>query len=199
MSPGHDAAHWDERYSSRALVWSVQPNATVERLLGEVEPGTVLDLAAGEGRHAMWLSRLGWQVTAVDFSGVGIDRGRQMADRLGISVDWVVADATDWEPPPGTAYDVVLIAYFHLDDDRFDRVAGWVAPGGRLVVLGHSLRNLTEGVGGPQDAGVLYTEETLRRAAGPLRIETLQEVVRTTGDGDGDGDSIDLLLVARAS
>lgn len=195
MSPGHDAAHWDERYSGRELVWSVQPNPTIERLLGEVEPGTALDVAAGEGRHAMWLARLGWRVTAVDFSGVGIDRGRQLADRLGISVDWTVADVADWEPPPGTTYDVVLIAYFHLDSDRLDRVADWVAPGGRLVVLGHSLRNLTDGVGGPQDAGVLYTQETLRRAAGPLRIETLQEVIRTTADGD----SIDLLLVARES
>jgi hypothetical protein len=61
------------------------------------------------------------------------------------------------------------------------------------VVLGHSLRNLTEGVGGPQDPRLLHTEDQLSAAAEGLRIEQLTEVLRPTPEGD----AIDLLLVAR--
>jgi hypothetical protein len=60
------------------------------------------------------------------------------------------------------------------------------------VVLGHALRNLTEGVGGPQDPRLLHTEEQLRAAADGLDIEQLTEVIRPTDAGD----AIDILLVA---
>lgn len=189
--PGHDAAHWDRRYDETDRLWSADPNPTVLEVVGPMRPGRALDLGAGEGRHAAWLSGLGWQVSAVDFSIVGISRGRAAVPDL--DVDWVVDDARTWRPDAGTAFDLVLIAYLHLADDVLGRVAGWVAPGGALVVVGHALRNLTDGVGGPQDARLLHTEEQLSNAAAGLHVERLEEVRRPTADGD----AIDLLLLAR--
>jgi hypothetical protein len=75
----------------------------------------------------------------------------------------------------------------------FIRARTWLAPGGTLVVLGHALRNLTEGVGGPQDPRLLHTEEQLLAAANGLEVDEPREVLRPTADGD----AIDLLLVAR--
>jgi SAM-dependent methyltransferase len=150
-------------------------------------------VGAGEGRHAVWLAALGWQVTAVDFSKVGLDKGRREAESRGIWVDWVVADAREWSPPAGTTYDLVLVAYLHLEGEVLTRVRDWLAPGGRLVVLGHALRNLTEGVGGPQDPRLLHSEEQLREAAAGLAVERLGEVLRPTPEGD----AIDIALVAR--
>jgi SAM-dependent methyltransferase len=150
-------------------------------------------VGAGEGRHAVWLAALGWQVTAVDFSKVGLDKGRREAESRGICVDWVVADAREWSPPAGTTYDLVLVAYLHLEGEVLTRVRDWLAPGGRLVVLGHALRNLTEGVGGPQDPRLLHSEEQLREAAAGLAVERLGEVLRPTPEGD----AIDIALVAR--
>jgi hypothetical protein len=121
---------------------------------------------------------------------VGIARGRDAVPDL--DVEWVVDDVRTWQPPAGTTFDLVLVAYLHLTDDVFGRVAGWLAPGGTLVVVGHALRNLTEGVGGPQDHRLLHTEEQLAAAAEGLSVERLQEVLRPTPDGD----AIDLLLVA---
>jgi SAM-dependent methyltransferase len=158
-----------------------------------MRPGRALDVGAGEGRHSVWLASLGWAVTAVDFSAVGIERGR--SGSAGHAVDWVVADIREWEPPDGTTFDLVLVAYLHLADDVFPRARTWLAPGGTLVVLGHALRNLTEGVGGPQDPRLLHTDEQLRAAATGLEIEQLREVIRPTAAGD----AIDLLLVARRS
>ncbi len=74
-----DAAGWNERYAGTDLVWSAGPNAFVEQICSSLTPGTALDLAAGEGRNALWLAELGWEVTAVDFSSVGLEKARRAA------------------------------------------------------------------------------------------------------------------------
>lgn len=190
-APGNDAAHWDERYRHTDRLWSADPNATVAEVIGPLPPGRALDLGTGEGRHAVWLTRQGWRVTAVDFSVAGVDRGRAVAAAAGVDVDWQVADVRTWSPTG--AYDLVLIAYLHLMEPVLARAATWLAPGGRLVLVGHALRNLSEGVGGPSDPRLLHTEDELRAATAGLVVERLGEVLRPTDDGV----AIDLCLVAR--
>ncbi len=70
-----DASAWDARYAASDLVWSASPNRFVVEELAYVRPGRAVDLACGEGRNAIWLAQLGWQVTAVDFSQVALDKG----------------------------------------------------------------------------------------------------------------------------
>lgn len=193
MTAGHDAQEWDSRYGGAGRVWSAAPNAWVAATLRGWFTGRALDLGTGEGRHAVWLAALGWQVTAVDFSAVGIECGRLGAQDVGVDVDWVVADVRTWGPPDGVAFDLVLLAYLHLEDDVLARAREWLAPGGALVVIGHALRNLTTGVGGPQDARLLYTEAGYRAASEGLVVEQLGEVVRQLPEGE----AIDLVLVAR--
>ncbi|MDF2143866.1 bifunctional 2-polyprenyl-6-hydroxyphenol methylase/3-demethylubiquinol 3-O-methyltransferase UbiG [Knoellia sp. p5-6-4] len=190
---GRGPQTWDERYAAAERVWSAGPNREVEAVAAGWPPGRALDLGAGEGRHALWLAERGWQVTAVDFSAVGIDRGRQEAARRSVDVEWVVADVTEWEPAPGTLFDLVLVAYLHIPQDAFSRLGQWLAPGGALVVVGHSLRNLTEGVGGPQDPSILHTTDQLRAASDGLEVQRCEEVLRPTDAGD----AIDVVLVAR--
>lgn len=190
--PGHDAQHWDERYAASDRLWSGDPNPTVAQIVGPMAPGRALDLGAGEGRHAVWLARSGWQVTAVDFSAIGLGRGRSAPG--GEAVDWIVADVREWRPPPATAYDLILVAFLHLADDVFGRLAEWLAPGGAVVVIGHALRNLTDGVGGPQDPAILNTPEQLREKARGLQVLRCEEVERTAADG---ATAIDVVLVAR--
>ncbi len=81
-----DAAEWDARYREHDLVWGIQPNRWVEQELATEPPGTALDLACGEGRNALWLAGLGWDVTAVDFSAVAIEKARRSPARdVGLS------------------------------------------------------------------------------------------------------------------
>jgi SAM-dependent methyltransferase len=184
---------WDERYAASDRVWSAGPNAEVERIVSPWPPGRALDLGAGEGRHAIWLASLGWRVTAVDFSAVGLGKGEAEAVRRGLAIDWAVADARSWQPSPGVLYDLVLVAYLHLPEDVLGRCRRWLSPGGALVVVGHAQRNLTDGVGGPQDPTLLHTLDELRAASQDLQVERCEEVVRHTDDGD----AIDAVLVAR--
>jgi SAM-dependent methyltransferase len=187
------AAEWDERYTGERQ-WSAEPNRLVAELLTGVPPGDAVDLAAGEGRHALWLAGLGWRVTAVDFSGAGLTRGQQQpgAD----DVTWVQADVLAWSAPPDSL-DLVLVAYLHLpqDDTRalFERAVGWLRPGGRLLVLGHDLDNIASGVGGPQEPSILYSVDRLAPVAAALTVDRLEQVPRETPTGT----ALDTLLWGR--
>lgn len=157
-----DAAGWDERYAGRELVWSAGPNRFLVERSGGLTPGRALDLGAGEGRNSVWLAEQGWRVTAVDFSEVGLDKGRERARRAGVSdaIAWIRADATTWVPPAGSA-DLAIVFYLQLPAEErrtaHRAAASAVAPGGRLLIVAHDLDNLAHGYGGPQDPSVLPT------------------------------------------
>ena len=155
------AADWDERYRATELVWGAEPNRWVAQEVADLAPGRALDLACGEGRNARWLAARGWEVSAVDFSAVGLDKARasEAAAPTKLAVSWVLADVTRYAHP--SPVDLALICYLQLPaDERRAAVraaAAALAPGGVLLVIGHDSRNLTSGVGGPQDATVLFT------------------------------------------
>jgi SAM-dependent methyltransferase len=189
-----DAQAWDERYAAVPLVWSAGPNARFAELVGPWRPGRALDVACGEGRTAVWLATRGWSVRAVDFSAVAVAKGRRRAEQEGVDVEWDVADVVTADL--GQGYDLVAVLYLQLPEDQLATVlascARALAPGGRLVYLGHARDNLAHGVGGPQDPTVLPTPELLERWAGDLRVDHCAHVDRSTPDGT----AIDVLLVA---
>jgi SAM-dependent methyltransferase len=202
-----DSSIWDERYSGSDLVWSSTPNVWVEQVTAELAPGRVLDLAGGEGRNALWLAERGWQATVVDFSQVALDRVRTLAaERLGAAGRplTVHADLLTYQPEL-KAFDLVLVVYLQIvAEDRRNvlrRAANAVATGGRLLVVAHDSTNVTAGVGGPQDPGVLYTAEDVSAdiAGTGLTVERCETVLRPVPTDDGPRNAIDALLLARRS
>jgi SAM-dependent methyltransferase len=201
-----DSTQWDDRYAGSDLVWSSTPNVWVEQVAADLTPGRVIDLAAGEGRNALWLAERGWTATAVDFSPVAIERSRQLAEqRLGDGVDrftGAVGDLLRLRPEQG-AYDLVLLVYLHVDAEKrwliLRTASQYVAPGGILLVVGHHTDNATEGIGGPGDPGILYTEAELAAdiAESGLVIERAERVLRDVDTPQGPRVAIDALLVAR--
>jgi 2-polyprenyl-3-methyl-5-hydroxy-6-metoxy-1,4-benzoquinol methylase len=138
-----DARAWDERYAESGLVWSSTPNQFVEAEVAPLPPGRALDLAAGEGRNALWLAERGWQVTAVDFSAAALATGRSLAEAAGADVAgriaWVEGDLATWTGAP-ESYDLVVCLYVHIAgpvEEMVGRMASCVAPGGTLFMVGH--------------------------------------------------------------
>jgi SAM-dependent methyltransferase len=193
-----DAKAWDERYAESELVWSVEPNQFVAAECAGLPPGRALDLAAGEGRNAIWLARRGWDVTAVDFSQAGLDKGRRLAGEL--EVEWVCGDVVtgqgldklDHRIRLGkAAYDLCVIAYLQLvaEERRAAVRRGFasLSPGGTFLLVAHDTTNLTEGTGGPQDASVLMTaDDVLDDLAGEtFKVVRAERVERKVDDGHG--------------
>jgi SAM-dependent methyltransferase len=175
--------------------------------LADLNAGRALDLAAGEGRNAIWLAGLGWHVVAVDFSPVGLDKGAQLAasfeDGRAERLAWHTADLLKYEPEPG-AFDLVLVSYLQVIASERRQVlrmaAQGLASGGTLLVVAHDIRNLTEGTGGPQDPSVLYSPADvvadLAVSGVTIRVEKAESALRPV-DG-ADRPAIDVLVRARS-
>ena len=176
-----DRDAWDERYRSKDSVWGAAANRFVVEVFAGRPAGRALDLACGEGRNALWLAGLGWAVTAVDFADTALERGRQASQVAGLDIEWITEDLLSYEPAAGS-FDAVLIAYLHLPAEQMatvlERGAAALAPGGTLMLVGYDVRNLTEGVGGPQDAALLHTPERVVAHLDGLRIERAESVAR---------------------
>jgi ubiquinone/menaquinone biosynthesis C-methylase UbiE len=191
-----DAEAWDERYAATELIWSAGPNQFVEAECADLTPGRALDLAAGEGRNALWLARNGWTVTAVDFSRVALEKGREVAGD--VDVEWVVGDALAWSRD--AAYDLAIVAYLQLvADERGEAVRNAftsLAPRGTLLVIAHDSSNLTEGHGGPQDAAVLYTAEDVLADLDGASFDVVRatRVERRVETEDGPATALDSLV-----
>ena len=189
---------WDRKYGQAENLWSANPNRFLVAEVEHLPPGRALDLACGEGQNAIWLAGLGWDVVGVDFSEVAIAKGRARADRDGVAVDFAAVDLLVYEPEPG-AYDLVLLLYLHLPPHErrlvLERASATVAPGGTLLLVGHDLANMTDGVGGPSDPAIHVTPDQVASELPGLEIEKAERVYRdVVGE---DRPAIDALVRAR--
>jgi len=199
-----DAQDWDRRYRESELVWSAEPNRFVAEICADLPVGRALDVACGEGRNAIWLAGLGWQVTGVDFSSAALDKARQIAQRHDADIEWVHADARRIDRiGPGT-FDLVLLCYLQVDDaellDVLQAGASLLTAGGKLVVIAHALENLSSGVGGPQDPSVLPTPERVAQIlqAEGLDIDRAGTVLRPVQTPEGQREAVDLVVIGSA-
>jgi SAM-dependent methyltransferase len=200
-----DANDWDDRYAGTDLMWSKGPNQWVEEVTSALAPGRALDLAAGEGRNAIWLASRGWHATALDFSAVALERATRLAaDRLGADAarfSTQCEDLSSYSPEP-RSYDLVLVVYLQVRAPMRTRVlraaADAVAPGGTLVVTAHDSDNLARGYGGPQDPAVLYAAADVVSDidGADLVVARAEQVTRTVTTPDGQRQALDCLVVA---
>lgn len=172
---------WNRRYAGAELVWSAGPNRLLAAEVAHLRPGSALDLACGEGRNAIWLAEQGWEVTAVDFAEVGLEKARTIAAQRGVTAHFVCSDLLEYRPA-AQAFDLVLVLYLQIPAAErhivLPRAAAAVSPGGTFLLIGHDLLNLTEGYGGPRDAGVLYTADDVVADLPGLDVVRAERVVR---------------------
>jgi thioredoxin reductase len=140
--PPANQADWDHRYGGGPL-WSGNPNGTLVNEVSGLTPGRALDVGAGEGGDAIWLAEQGWAVTASDISQRALDRVSAEAERRGLRVERLHADANAGNPFEAAAFDLVSAQYASIprtpDDRGVRNVMNAVAPGGTLLVVSHDL------------------------------------------------------------
>ena len=97
---------------------------------------------------------------------------------------WVEADLSVWEP--GRRFDLVTTHYAHPampQLDFYERIAGWVAPGGTLLVVGHlhttGPTHHAHADQPPEEATVTAAGITARLDAAAWDVVTADERVRT--------------------
>ncbi len=140
-----------------------------------IRPGMrVLDLACGDGRHAVAAARRGASVTALDADVERLSRGRAAADLAGVTVDWRETDLRGAALPTRT-YDLVML-FNYLDRDRIARFLEAVAPGGYFLGETFLEQQRAQGWGPTSDAHLVKPGE-LWSLTSALEIVLAREVL----------------------
>ncbi len=195
------AKDWDARYLATESMWSLEPNQFVVEALSDLVGGSMVDLAGGEGRNALWFASRGWNVENVEFSRVALDKFLARAQKLDYQKRVIAShfDATTavFELKP----DLTVIAYLQLPWDQLelalDNVLAQQAKG---VVFGvwHSIKNLTQGYGGPPLKEILPSPSELESWAQSRGLNfEVRERDRTVEAESGSKTALDVTLLVR--
>jgi SAM-dependent methyltransferase len=195
-------AEWDGRYGDREQLWSGQPNGALVAEVAGLTPGRVLDVGCGEGADAVWLAGLGWDVTALEVSGVALRRAAGHARDAGVEVRWVHAELTRAELPSGS-FDLVSAQYPALlrtpDGEAERALLAAVAPGGLLLLVHHAGMD-TQPVhdGGPDPADYVWPSMVSALLDQDWAVEVDEQRPRVAPDGGAGAHHVDdLVLRAR--
>lgn len=104
---------WNERYDTEEFVYGLAPNDFLRDSVHCLPAGKILCLAEGEGRNSVFLAGLGYQVTAVDSSEVGLAKALKLATSRRVSIDTEVADLADYRFA-SEAWEGVVSIFCHL-------------------------------------------------------------------------------------
>ena len=134
---------WEHRYGSPDRIWSGNPNGSLVAEVAPLAPGRAIDVGAGEGADALWLAERGWDTTACDISENALARVRDEAERRGLEVRLLHADASVLGAFGDRTYDLVCAQYASLprtpDGRGTANLLDAVAPGGTLLLVTHDV------------------------------------------------------------
>ena len=181
---------WDKRFSEPGYAYGTEPNRFLASVADRIPRGKVLCLAEGEGRNAVYLAGLGYQVTAVDTSTVGLAKAEALAHERGVSIETVNADLAEYPIEAGEWQGVVSI-FCHLflvvRAALHERCLRGLAPGGVFALEGFTPRQLELGTGGPKSRELLMELEIIRQELPGLRLEIGREIEREVVEGKYHG------------
>ena len=121
----HDRIKWNEKYRSQD--YPAEPAAIVKQFFTLSHGKTALDIAAGSGRHAIFLAEQGFAVDAVDIS----DAGLALFACRSAAIRPICADLDTFDIP-GQRYDLI-VNVLYLNRRLFPQIREALRPGGILI------------------------------------------------------------------
>lgn len=128
---------YEERYREGGYYWGIMPNDLAFEVLKTkypTRPLKLLEIGCGEGRDAVFFAQNGYQVTAFDLTGSGIEKAKRLADMHQVEVNFFRADLRQFRLEE--TYDVIYSSgVFHhipgeLRAELFSNYKEHTAPGG---------------------------------------------------------------------
>lgn len=193
---------WDERYGQPGFFYGTDPNDFLKAHAGEIPArGAVLCLAEGEGRNAVYLAGLGYRVTAVDGSPVGIRKLAGLAKERGVNVTTVVGDLATYPIVPAT-WDAIVSIWVPMPKALRVQVhracVAGLKPGGVMILEAYRPQQLEYKTGGPPTADLMMTLADLQADFQALELVIARDGEREIHEGSGhNGMSAVVQLLAR--
>ena len=157
-----DQMRWDERYKPDRYVLGKQPATFLRENLDQLPKGRALDIAAGEGRNAVFLAAHGFEVDAVDISPVGLRKANALAEERGVEIRTIQANLEEWDLG-SERYDVIA-NFYYLQRDLTPKIKRALKPGGVVIYETYTVEHLElETARGPKKRAYFLEMGELRR------------------------------------
>ena len=129
-----DRERWNKRFGERPMLPSNAPSF-IRDCFKEIETGTVIDIASGDGAAALYLAEKGLEVTATDISDVALTRLLQFARDRNADMRVCQADLDDPKSLTHLAqFDYVVITHFKPKIEYWPVFVALLKPGGQLFL-----------------------------------------------------------------
>ena len=172
QNPDDEQERWNKIFTLPDAAFNRRPNAFLLKTLQNVTPGTALEIGVGQGRNTIALVLLGWDVTGIDISGVGIRPALAEAKKQNVKIRAIVDDADKFDYG-NNRYDVIRETFEHqIVTDNVDKTVPGLKPGGMIVVEGFQ-EDISKEIGRPLGHRV----NELLRAFDQLRIVFYEDTV----------------------
>ncbi len=175
----NDQKRWDEKYRGKGFALSTEANPFLRRYIRLLPRGKALDLAAGEGRNAVFLASRGFEVEAVDISREGLRKARRLAKAQGVRIKTIIADLDQYVVSK-ESYDLIIDFYF-LDRRLIPRMKRGLKRGGRIAFETYLVEAKARGLEGPANPKYLLKPNELLRLFHDFRILFYREGIFREG------------------
>jgi len=128
---GDSQSGWDKTYARKEFVFGKEPSAFLRKHVEKLPKGLALDIAMGEGRHAIYLAKKGFAVEGVDLSAVGLRKAQKFAAANGVKIETINADLNKFVIKP--ARYTVILNFYYLNRSLFPKIKQGLARGGVVV------------------------------------------------------------------
>ncbi len=178
---------WDQRYSNETYAYGTEPNDFLVAMYNKLPTGKALCLAEGEGRNAVWLAQQGLEVTAVDSSGVGLQKAKKLAKNRGVKINTVHTDLADFEIK-AKHWDIIVSIFCHIPSKLrhivHSQCVRGLRTGGMILLEAYTPIQLSYNSGGPSSADLMMDVQSLSDEFADLKFIHLQEHVRKIHEGE---------------
>jgi tellurite methyltransferase len=187
-----DRKRWDERFRKNEFAFGKEANPFLKRHIALLPRGRALDIAAGEGRNAIFLAKHGFDVDVVDISEEGLRKARKLAKEMGVKIHTFYADLDTYQIKKGQ-YDLIANFYF-LKRGLIPKIKKGLKKGGRVIFETYILEHRNLGTGGPKQSKYFLKPNELLRLFNGFRILRYREGIFTEG---GKGKAIASLIAQK--
>jgi methyl halide transferase len=133
---------WEQRFQGGNTPWDrgeSNPQLGAWLSMGTLRPCRILVPGCGSGYEVVALAAAGFDVTALDYAPIALERTRSRLDASTQSATLIEADALTWLPerPFDAVYEQTCLCALHPDAWRkyADQLYRWLLPSGRLYAL----------------------------------------------------------------
>ena len=178
--------NWNERYSEPGFAYGTEPNEFLVSVVDRIPHGRILSLAEGEGRNAVYLASLGYEVTGVDGSEVGLRKAMELAGERGVAITTIQADLGEFEIGMDQ-WEGIIACYCHIPSairvPLHQAAVRGLKSGGVFVLEGFSKEQLAYGTGGPQSVDMLMSLDDLTQELAGLEFVHAVQIERSVREG----------------